>query len=119
MTAMDTTRLTLDDVRPARSAGASAELLGRAARVTPGGVNTARRKIDPPLCFRRGDGAYVEDLDGNVYVDYHAAYGGVFLGHSHPAVTARVERAAREAVLFGVGTTEVEVEVAERLVRHV
>ena len=113
------TSLTLDDVRPARATEASAELLKRAAEITPGGVNTARRKIDPPLCFRRGDGAYVEDMDGNVYVDYHAAYGGVFLGHSHPAVTARVEQAAREAVLFGVGTTEVEVEVAERLVPHV
>jgi glutamate-1-semialdehyde 2,1-aminomutase len=94
-------------------------LLQRAAETTPGGVNTARRKIDPPLCFRRGQGAYLEDIDGNVYVDYHQAYGGVFLGHSHPAVTARVEEAARTAVLFGVGATELEVEVAERLVRHV
>jgi glutamate-1-semialdehyde 2,1-aminomutase len=102
-----------------RSSPASADLLARAARVTPGGVNTARRKIDPPLCFRRGEGAYVEDLDGNVYVDYHAAYGGVFLGHCWPAVTERVREAAQRAVLFGVGTTELEVEVAERLVEHV
>ena len=111
--------LRLEDVRPVGTTTESASLLSRAAATTPGGVNTARRKIDPPLCFRRGDGAYLEDMDGNVYVDYHQAYGGVFLGHSHPAVTDRVERAAREAVLFGVGTTEVEVEVAERLVRHV
>jgi glutamate-1-semialdehyde 2,1-aminomutase len=119
MTEMTTRDLSLDDVRPASSTSESASLLQRAAGVTPGGVNTARRKIDPPLCFRRGRGAYLEDMDGNVYVDYHAAYGGVFLGHSHPAVSARVEDAARNAVLFGVGTTEVEVEVAERLVRHV
>jgi glutamate-1-semialdehyde 2,1-aminomutase len=119
MTAMTERPLRLDDVRPATTAAESAALLERASRVTPGGVNTARRKIDPPLCFRRGDGAYVQDLDGNVYIDYHAAYGGVFLGHSHPAVTERVEEAARGAVLFGVGTTELEVEVAERLVRHV
>jgi len=102
-----------------RSSSSSGELLARAARVTPGGVNTARRKIDPPLCFRRGAGAYVEDVDGNVYVDYHAAYGGVFLGHSWPSVTERVEEAARTAVLFGVGTTALEVEVAERIVEHV
>jgi glutamate-1-semialdehyde 2,1-aminomutase len=118
MTAMKTA-LSLDDVGPVEETTRSAALLERASRVTPGGVNTARRKIDPPLCFRRGQGAYVEDVDGNVYVDYHAAYGGVFLGHSHPAVTERVEQAASEAVLFGVGTTDVEVEVAERLVRHV
>jgi glutamate-1-semialdehyde 2,1-aminomutase len=119
MTAMNRTTLTLDAVGPAEDTSSSSALLERASRVTPGGVNTARRKIDPPLCFRRGQGAYVEDMDGNVYVDYHAAYGGVFLGHSHPAVTERVAEAAREAVLFGVGTTEIEVEVAERLVRHV
>ena len=82
--------LSLADVGPAEDSGGSAALLERASRVTPGGVNTARRKIDPPLCFRRGQGAYVEDVDGNVYLDYHAAYGGVFLGHSHPAVTERV-----------------------------
>jgi glutamate-1-semialdehyde 2,1-aminomutase len=119
MTLMIERSLTLHDVGPAATTTASAALLQRAAATTPGGVNTARRKIDPPLCVRRGQGAYVMDLDGNVYVDYHAAYGAVFLGHSHPAVTARVEEAARNAVLFGVGTTEVEVEVAERLVRAV
>ncbi len=107
------------DLGALRASPGSAELLGRGARVTPGGVNTARRKIDPPLCFRRGAGASVEDVDGNVYLDYHAAYGAVLLGHSWPAVTARVHEAAQTAVLFGVGTTELEVEVAEQIVAHV
>jgi glutamate-1-semialdehyde aminotransferase len=43
----------------------SRELLERAMKVTPGGVNTARRKIEPSLCVARGHGAYLEDLDGN------------------------------------------------------
>ncbi len=68
----------------------SRELLDRAMAVTPGGVNTARRKIDPPLCLRRAHGAYLEDLDGNRYIDYHAAYGAILLGHCHPAVNDRV-----------------------------
>jgi glutamate-1-semialdehyde 2,1-aminomutase len=97
----------------------SRELLERAAKVTPGGVNTARRKIDPPLCVARGSGAYVEDLDGNRYIDYHAAYGAILLGHSYPAVNDRVVETLRDQVLFGVGTTEVEVEVAEKIVQHV
>lgn len=97
----------------------SRELLERAMKVTPGGVNTARRKIDPPLCIRRGHGAYLEDLDGNRYIDYHAAYGAILLGHSHPAVTERVAETIRDQVLFGVGTTEVEVELAEKIVKHV
>jgi glutamate-1-semialdehyde 2,1-aminomutase len=97
----------------------SQELLDRAARVTPGGVNTARRKIDPALCVARGRGAYVEDLDGNRYLDYHAAYGAILLGHSYPAVNERVVETLEDQVLFGVGTTEVEVAVAEKLVAHV
>ena len=69
---------------------ASEALLAAAAEVIPGGVNTCRRRSDPRLCFRRGAGAYLEDLDGRRYIDYHAAYGAIFLGHSHPAVTERV-----------------------------
>lgn len=98
---------------------ASETLLETAARVIPGGVNTCRRKSNPRLCFRRGRGAYLEDLDGRTYIDYHAAYGAILLGHSHPAVTARVAAAIEETVLFGVGVTEGEVALAEKLVEHV
>ena len=98
---------------------ASAALLDRAAISIPGGVNTCRRRSDPRLCFARGDGAYLYDLEGRRYIDYHAAYGAIFLGHSHPEVTERVARATRERVLFGVGVTEAEVELAETLTRHI
>src|ERR1044071_6086156 len=98
---------------------ASEALLEAAAAVIPGGGNPWRRRSEPRLCFRRGAGAYLEDLDGRRFVDYHAAYGAVFLGHSHPAVTARVSRAIEETVLFGVGVTEAEVQLAEKIVEHV
>src|SRR3954470_12194327 len=98
---------------------ASSELLERAAEVIPGGVNTCRRRSDPRLCFARGDGAYLWDLEGRRYVDYHAAYGAIFLGHSRPAVTARVAAAIQERVLFGVGVTEAEVALARKIVEHV
>ncbi|WP_037496956.1 aspartate aminotransferase family protein [Solirubrobacter soli] len=98
---------------------ASEALLETAAEVIPGGVNTCRRRSEPRLCFRRGAGAYLEDLDGNRFVDYHAAYGAIFLGHSHPAVTERVANAIKETVLFGVGVTEAEVALASKIVEHV
>jgi glutamate-1-semialdehyde 2,1-aminomutase len=102
-----------------RSNERSLELFARANQVTPGGVNTARRKIDPPLCVRRGHGAYLEDLDGNRYIDFHAAYGAILIGHSYPAVSERVHATIDDQVLFGLGTTEVEVAVAEKIVEHV
>src|SRR6201995_2546614 len=98
---------------------ASEVLLESAARVIPGGVNTCRRRSEPRICFRRGEGAYLEDLDGRRYVDYHAAYGAIVLRHSHPAVTARVANAIESTVLFGVGVTEAEVALARKIVEHV
>src|SRR3954463_13211549 len=98
---------------------ASEILLDEAAGVIPGGVNTCRRRSTPRLCFRRGEGAYLEDLDGRRYIDYHAAYGAIFLGHSHPVVTSRVSNAIRDGVLFGVGVTEAEVALASKIVEHV
>src|SRR5215207_4233588 len=98
---------------------ASELLLDAAAEVIPGGVNTCRRRSEPRICFKRGDGAYLEDLDGRRYIDYHAAYGAVFLGHSHPAVVERVRRAMGDTVLFGVGVTEAEHELATLIVGHV
>src|SRR3954451_24147541 len=103
----------------AQLSDASARLLDEASRYIPGGVNTCRRRSNPRLCFKRGAGAYLWDLDGRRYVDYHAAYGAVFLGHSDPGVNARVAAAMRDTVLFGVGVTEAEVELARAIVRHV
>jgi glutamate-1-semialdehyde 2,1-aminomutase len=101
------------------TASSSAELLDEAAEVIPGGVNTCRRRSDPRICFRRGAGAYLWDLDGRRFIDYHSAYGAIFLGHSHPAVTRRVSAAMREGVLFGVGVTEAELALARAITAHV
>jgi glutamate-1-semialdehyde 2,1-aminomutase len=98
---------------------ASEHLLDEAAEVIPGGVNTCRRRSEPRLCFRRGAGAHVWDLEGRRYTDYHAAYGAIFLGHSHPVINERVARAIDDTVLFGVGVTEAEVALARKIVQHV
>src|SRR5690349_7597615 len=95
--------------------GSSARLLDEGARFIPGGVNTCRRRSMPQLCFKRGRGAYLWDFDGRRYTDYHAAYGAVLLGHCDPGVLDRVTQTARDVVLFGVGVTEPEVELARKL----
>jgi glutamate-1-semialdehyde 2,1-aminomutase len=61
----------------------------------------------------------VEDVDGRRLIDCHGAYGCIVLGHCFPAVTERVTAAIREGDAFGVGTTEGEVALAEKLVEHV
>lgn len=96
-----------------------AKLLARARRVVPGGIHSCRRETDPIVCVRRAHGAYVEDVDGRRLIDYHGAYGCIVLGHCFPALIERVAAAIREADAFGVGTTEGEVALAEKLVQHV
>jgi glutamate-1-semialdehyde 2,1-aminomutase len=98
---------------------ASVELYERAATVTPGSVHSCRRKLDPPICFDRGSGAYLTDVDGRTYIDYHAAYGAILLGHADPEVNRRVHDVLDDGVLFGAGTTHEEYAVSAKLVEHV
>jgi glutamate-1-semialdehyde 2,1-aminomutase len=97
----------------------SEQLLAAASAVIPGGVNSGRRNTASKLCVRKAAGAYFEDIDGRRYTDYHAAYGPIVLGHSHPAVIERVREAIGETVLFGLGVTEAELELARKIVHHV
>lgn len=102
-----------------RSLSASAELLDRATQVAPGGVHTSIRRIDPQINFARAEGAYIYDVDGNKYIDYHAAFGPFVLGHCFPSVTKKVTETIQNADLFGVGATEYEVELATKITTHV
>jgi glutamate-1-semialdehyde 2,1-aminomutase len=94
-------------------------LTERARRSIPGGINTAKRRVTPPICVRSGSGGHIETVDGRRLIDYHAAYGAVLLGHAYPPVVQSVAEAVQRGVLFGLGVTEAEVTLAERIVRHV
>ena len=49
-----------------------------------------------PLVAERGEGAMVEDVDGNRFLDFNAGIGVVATGHCHPRVVAAIqEQAAR------------------------
>ena len=93
------------------------ELWERANRVMPGGVNASARlngALEHPLFFARGEGAYLYDVDGNRYIDYCVSHGASLLGHGHPAVVKAVQEALAMGGLLAC-ETEVQVEVAERL----
>ncbi|GAB3431198.1 aspartate aminotransferase family protein [Flindersiella endophytica] len=89
------------------------QLAQRAEHVIPGGLNSFSRFLGPPYGFARSDGAYVWDFDGNRYIDYHAAFGAIVLGHNDPDVDRAVAAAMRPVDLMGVGITLPEVEFAE------
>lgn len=97
------------------------DLHERARRVLPGGVNSGQRCVPgiEDLVVASASGATFTDVHGRSYVDFHAAFGPEILGHADPDVDAAVSRTARQVDLMGVGVTEPEVELAERIVRHV
>jgi glutamate-1-semialdehyde 2,1-aminomutase len=95
------------------------ELVERARRVIPGGVNSTNRALPWPMAFVRAEGAYLSDADGRQYLDYHAAFGPLILGHNHPRVNAAVAEAMGRLDIIGTGVTDIEVELAELLARHI
>jgi glutamate-1-semialdehyde 2,1-aminomutase len=95
-------------------------LFRRARAVIPGGVNSPVRSWKAvgggdPFFVRRGEGAYLEDTDGNRYVDWVMSWGPLVFGHADEEVVEAVRDAAAEGTTFGA-PTEREVEVAEEIV---
>jgi len=97
----------------------SMTLYEEACQVIPGGVNTSLRRVQPPVVFRESKGAIITDADGRSYIDFHAAFGPILLGHNFPAVNSKVAEAMQEIDLVGVGTTELEIELARRICKHI
>ena len=77
------------------------------------------RQTGLPLSFARARGAYLYDAAGRELIDYHAAFGPVVLGHCHEAVDRAVAATLGQIDLVGVGTHELEVRLAQEIVRHV
>jgi glutamate-1-semialdehyde 2,1-aminomutase len=91
----------------------------RARAVIPGGVNSPVRawgavSADEPFFVRRGEGAYLEDTDGNRYVDWVQSWGPLVFGHADPEVVEAVQEAAADGTTFGA-PTEREIELAEEI----
>jgi glutamate-1-semialdehyde 2,1-aminomutase len=99
---------------------ARSELYRRALELIPGGVNSPVRAmravgLDEPVFVRRGDGAYIEDEDGNRYVDWVMSWGPLLFGHADRETLEAVVDAAERGTTFGA-PTEAEVELAAEIV---
>jgi glutamate-1-semialdehyde 2,1-aminomutase len=70
--------------------------------------------LEEPLFARRGDGAYLEDLNGRRYVDWVMSWGPLVFGHADPETVEAVARAAADGTSFGAAT-EAEVELAAEI----
>ena len=84
----------------------------------PGGVSSPVRAFravgGDPLFIARGAGAWIEDADGNRFVDYVLSWGPLIAGHAHPGVIAAVTAAAARGTSFGAPCAG-ELELARRI----
>jgi glutamate-1-semialdehyde 2,1-aminomutase len=106
-------------ITQATSSKSSEELFETARRYIPGGINSATRLLNPPIVWRHAEGSKLFDVGGNEYVDYHASFGPIVLGHNYPAVNQKVATALESVDLVGVGTTEAEIQLAAKLCEHI
>ncbi len=97
----------------------SVELMARAERVIPGGVNSPVRAFrsvgGKPVFIARAEGPYLFGADGAKYTDYVGSWGPMILGHAHPAVIEAIVAAARNGTSYGA-PTELEVTFAEKVI---
>lgn len=98
-----------------RATPASEALTRRARAALPGGVSSPVRAFfkvgGAPIYLCRGQGACVEDEDGNAYLDFCLGWGALILGHARPEVVEAVRRAAGLGLCFGAAHRD-EVELA-------
>ena len=92
----------------------SVAVVEKNAQFVPGGVLSGARMVEPIITFCRGQGAYLWDVDGKRYIDYHAAFAPHILGHNDSYVNEAVKKILDDgASLYGSGTSELEGRLAE------
>ncbi len=87
-------------------------LLSERQQYVPNGVGNTT-----PIFAKRAKGAMIEDVDGNVFLDFAGAIGSLNAGHSPDEVVAAVQRQAEQFIhtCFHVTMYEPYIELAKKL----
>ena len=85
----------------------------------PSGVNSNSRFVSPhPLYYKKGEGAYLTDIDGNRYLDIVLGNGALILGHHHEKFMGKYIENLQSGIITGV-ETPLSVEVAKQFLKFV
>lgn len=70
-----------------------------------------------PIVIERGEGAMVEDVDGNMFLDWIGGVGVLNIGYSHPEIIEAVKKQSEKYFhgMFNIVTHEGYVALAEKL----
>ncbi|MFP2908569.1 myxochelin B biosynthesis transaminase MxcL [Pyxidicoccus sp. 3LFB2] len=99
----------------------SNHLLAEAKRLVPGLSQSLMKRPEMfapgafPVFLTKGQGALVEDADGQQYIDFICGLGANMLGHNHPDVVEPIRQHLEEGLLHSL-PTPVEISSAQTLV---
>ena len=97
----------------------SAQLYERSQAALPGGDTRQSVFFRPyPLFLDGGQGAYVEDVDGNRFLDCSNCWTALILGHAHPTVVEAVSRQLVRGTAFAAAN-QFALELADLLKERV
>ena len=96
----------------------STRLFARARQILPGGVDSPVRAFKSvgasPLFVKRAYSARLEDIDGNVFIDYVMSWGPLIHGHAPKGLVKALASAAKLGTSYGA-PSPLEVELGERV----
>jgi glutamate-1-semialdehyde 2,1-aminomutase len=91
----------------------------KAKTLIPGGVNSPVRAFKSvggnPVFIQSAKGAYLNDVDGNEYIDLIGSWGPMLFGQAHPVIENAVREALSDGFSFGAPSLK-EVLIAEKIV---
>src|SRR5919198_1544841 len=97
----------------------SQSLTDRARAVLPGGLSHDSRYLPPfPVYISRAEGSHKWTEEGHELIDLGMGHGSLILGHGHPTIKAAITEQLEHGTHFSAAH-RLEVEWAERIVRHV
>jgi 4-aminobutyrate aminotransferase/(S)-3-amino-2-methylpropionate transaminase len=87
-------------------------MIERRQNAVPNGI-----RCGYPCVMAKAGGAMIEDLDGNLFLDWIGGVGVLNIGHTHPDLVAAVQEQATKYFhgMFNIVTHEGYVELAEKL----
>ena len=87
----------------------SIEVLEQLRTVVPSGANSPGRLFSevetPALVIKQGQGATVEDIDGNKYIDFVMGLGPCILGHSPSGVVDALSKQFECGTVYGMSSS--------------
>jgi glutamate-1-semialdehyde 2,1-aminomutase len=95
------------------------ELFDQSKKLVPGGVHSPVRSFKglhtTPRFIKRGDGAYIWDVEGNKYIDFCMSFGPLILGHRNRKVENNLKAALENGWSYGA-SEPYSLELAEFLI---